>query len=73
MRDILLKNIVKKYNNEDILENFSLTIPGGTFFALLGPSGCGKSTILKLLSGLEFVDKGNIFLGDEEITYLEPH
>lgn len=73
MRDILLKNVFKKYNNEDILKNLSLRIPAGKFFALLGPSGCGKSTILKLLSGLEFVDNGKIFLGEEEITFLEPH
>lgn len=73
MQDIVLKNIYKKYNEEDIFEDFSLTIPGGKFFALLGPSGCGKSTILKLLSGLEYVDQGTIFLGDKNITFLEPH
>lgn len=73
MRDIVLKSICKKYNNENILEDFSLNIPGGKFFALLGPSGCGKSTILKLLSGLEYVDSGKIYLGSEDITYTEAH
>lgn len=73
MQDIILSNIYKKYNNENIFQDFSLTIPGGKFFALLGPSGCGKSTILKMLSGFEFPDAGTIFLGNKDITFVEPH
>lgn len=73
MQDIILSNIYKKYNNEDIFIDFSLTIPGGKFFALLGPSGCGKTTILRILSGFEFPDSGKIFLGNQDITFVEPH
>ncbi len=68
MRNIRLHNITKSYHGELILENLSLEIPSGTFFALLGPSGSGKTTLLRLIAGLETVDKGSIFLGDEDIT-----
>lgn len=46
-----------------------LLIPAGKFFALLGPSGCGKTTLLRLIAGLETVDEGRIFLGDDDITF----
>jgi spermidine/putrescine transport system ATP-binding protein len=69
VRNIFLKNIIKSYNNDLILDHLSLEIPSGTFFALLGPSGSGKTTLLRLIAGLEQVDEGIIFLGDEDITY----
>ncbi len=68
MKSIILKNVSKSYNGQLILDNLSLTIPSGKFFALLGPSGCGKTTILRLIAGFDHVDSGKIFLGDEEIT-----
>jgi spermidine/putrescine transport system ATP-binding protein len=69
MRSIRFENITKRYNGELILENLSLEIPGGAFFALLGPSGSGKTTLLRLIAGFEQVDSGSIFLGDEDITH----
>ena len=68
VRNIRFENITKSYHGELILENLSLEIPSGTFFALLGPSGSGKTTLLRLIAGLESVDKGAIFLGNENIT-----
>ncbi|MDJ0897616.1 MAG: peptidase domain-containing ABC transporter [Xenococcus sp. MO_188.B8] len=47
----------------DLLENFSLTIPGGQVTALIGKSGCGKSTLAKLIAGLYSVQSGNIRYG----------
>lgn len=70
MRRIRFENITKHYNGELILENISLEIPGGTFFALLGPSGSGKTTMLRLIAGLEQADSGSIFLGEEDITHM---
>ena len=68
MRNIRLQNVTKSKNGNIILDNFSLEIPSGEFFALLGPSGCGKTTLLRLIAGLESVDSGQIFLGGSEIT-----
>ena len=70
MRRIKVENVSKSIDGEVILDNLSLEIPAGQFFALLGPSGCGKTTLLRLLAGLESVDSGRIYLGDEDITYL---
>jgi spermidine/putrescine transport system ATP-binding protein len=68
MKRIRFENISKKLDGEQIINNLSLEIPGGKFFALLGPSGCGKTTLLRLLAGLETIDSGKIYLGDEDIT-----
>lgn len=68
MRSIRIENVSKAYDGELILENLSLEIPAGQFFALLGPSGCGKTTLLRLIAGLENVDSGKIYLGDQDIT-----
>ncbi len=68
MKHLRIENVAKYFGDEVILDNLTLDIPGGQFFALLGPSGCGKTTLLRLIAGLEAVDKGSIFLGDEDIT-----
>jgi ATP-binding cassette subfamily C protein len=47
----------------DLLEDFSLTIPGGKATALIGKSGCGKSTLSKLIAGLYALGSGNIRFG----------
>jgi spermidine/putrescine transport system ATP-binding protein len=52
------------------LENLSLIVPSGKFFALLGPSGSGKTTLLRLIAGFEKADQGTIFLGNDDITHL---
>lgn len=69
MRNIKVDSISKAYGKESILSDLSLEIPAGQFFVLLGPSGCGKTTLLRLLAGLERVDSGSMFLGQEEITH----
>ncbi|MEH2107916.1 peptidase domain-containing ABC transporter [Nostoc sp.] len=47
----------------DLLQNFSITIPGGKAIALIGKSGCGKSTLAKLIPGLYTIQSGNIRYG----------
>ncbi|NWF62342.1 MAG: peptidase domain-containing ABC transporter [Fischerella sp.] len=47
----------------ELLEDFSLTIPGGKVIALIGKSGCGKSTLAKLIAGLYSPQSGNIRIG----------
>jgi spermidine/putrescine transport system ATP-binding protein len=68
MRSIKLEKLKKSISGGLIINDISLTIPAGKFFALLGPSGCGKTTLLRLIAGLEKADAGKIFLGDEDIT-----
>lgn len=70
MKDIRVEHVYKRYRDELILEDFSLKIPSGQFFALLGPSGCGKTTLLRLIGGFQSVDAGSIYLGGVDITNL---
>jgi spermidine/putrescine transport system ATP-binding protein len=73
MRSIKLEKLKKSIGGGLIIDDISLTIPAGKFFALLGPSGCGKTTLLRLIAGLEKADAGKIFLGDEDITHDPIH
>jgi spermidine/putrescine transport system ATP-binding protein len=71
--DLRLVNITKSYGDFTAVQDLSLTIPAGSFFALLGPSGCGKTTTLRMVAGLEEPTQGSIFLGDQDITYTKPY
>ncbi|MDR2379329.1 MAG: ABC transporter ATP-binding protein [Bifidobacteriaceae bacterium] len=55
------------------LDGVSLDVALGEFYVLLGPSGCGKTTLLRAIAGLEPLDGGEIYLGDERIDLLAPH
>ena len=65
-------NVAKRWNGQLGVENISLSIPQGAFVALLGPSGCGKSTTLRLLSGLELPDEGQIVIDGRNVTHAAP-
>ncbi|WDI78772.1 spermidine/putrescine ABC transporter ATP-binding protein PotA [Candidatus Purcelliella pentastirinorum] len=69
-KKILMKlvNINKLYKKKKIITNFNMNIYYGEFLTILGPSGCGKTTILRLISGLEKANTGNIFLNNKNIT-----
>ncbi|MDN4477495.1 ABC transporter ATP-binding protein [Demequina lignilytica] len=54
------------------VDALDLSIADGEFLVLVGPSGCGKSTSLRMLAGLEDVDKGSIFVGDRDVTHVQP-
>jgi multiple sugar transport system ATP-binding protein len=63
MSDIILRNIVKRFDNASIAVNqLNLEIRNGDFVTLLGPSGCGKTTILRMISGLETPTSGEIVI-----------
>jgi ATP-binding cassette subfamily C protein len=62
--DIICTNVNFHYAGRvELIENFSLTIPGGKVTALIGKSGCGKSTVAKLIAGLYPLQSGNIRIG----------
>jgi sn-glycerol 3-phosphate transport system ATP-binding protein len=73
MGEIKISNLTKKYDKStSIIENLNLLIPDGSFTVILGPSGCGKSTLLRMISGLEEVSDGKIFINEMDITEKEP-
>ncbi|WP_448070860.1 ABC transporter ATP-binding protein [Georgenia yuyongxinii] len=54
------------------VDGLDLEIADGEFLVLVGPSGCGKSTSLRMLAGLEDVNAGRIFIGDRDVTDVQP-
>jgi multiple sugar transport system ATP-binding protein len=54
------------------VDALDLDIADGEFLVLVGPSGCGKSTSLRMLAGLEDVDRGSIRIGDRDVTNVKP-
>ena len=71
--DLILTRITKEYGDFKAVDDLSLTIPKGSFFALLGPSGCGKTTTLRMIAGLEEPTVGSIHLGETDITTTKPY
>ncbi|MFE7566914.1 ABC transporter ATP-binding protein [Streptomyces sp. NPDC057539] len=71
--DVRLSGISKTYGSFRAVKPLDLTVPQGSFFALLGASGCGKTTTLRMIAGLEEPTTGTVFLGDKDVTGLPPY
>jgi spermidine/putrescine transport system ATP-binding protein len=73
-----LKNVIKRYTDArtgqtvNAINNISLTIAEGEFFALLGPSGCGKTTTLRSIAGFENPDSGEILIRGKPVQGIPP-
>jgi len=72
-RDLRLERVTKRFGDFVAVNDLSLTVAQGSFFALLGPSGCGKTTTLRMVAGLEEPTAGRVFIGDDDITGLRPY
>ncbi|MFJ9635912.1 ABC transporter ATP-binding protein [Streptomyces sp. NPDC101178] len=71
--DVRLVGISKTYGSFTAVQPLDLTVPEGSFFALLGASGCGKTTTLRMIAGLEEATTGTVYLGGKDITDLPPY
>ncbi len=69
---VSLRSVTKKYGTFTAIENITLDIPAGAYCCLLGPSGCGKTTALRMIAGHESVTKGEVYIGDRQVTHLPP-
>lgn len=70
VEDLHLVNLTKQFGETKAVDDLTITIPAGSFFALLGASGCGKTTTLRMVAGLEEPTHGQIFIGEQDVTEL---
>jgi spermidine/putrescine transport system ATP-binding protein len=71
--DLRLESLRKQFGDVVAVDTIDLTIPEGSFFALLGPSGCGKTTTLRMVAGLEQPTDGRVLIGEHDVTRLRPY
>ncbi len=72
MANVNIQNLVKRFDDVFAVDHVSVEIPEGSLTAILGPSGCGKTTLLRCIAGLTMPDEGQIFIGPNDVTRLEP-
>ncbi len=76
--DVELRNVVKEFpgrrgdKHMRAVDNVSLEIADGEFFALLGPSGCGKTTTLRMIAGFEETSSGEILIRGKPVQHVPP-
>jgi putrescine transport system ATP-binding protein len=70
---VRFERVTKRFGAHTAVDDLTLDIAQGEFFALLGPSGCGKTTLLRMLAGFEVPSAGRILLGGEDIATAPPH
>jgi spermidine/putrescine transport system ATP-binding protein len=71
--DVRIENVTKRFDDVVAVDDLTLDIESGKFYALLGPSGCGKTTTLRMIGGFEEPTEGTIYLGDRPVTGLPPY
>lgn len=67
-----LEDVHKQFGAEVVIRGVSLSLGDGQTLAVLGKSGCGKTTLLKIIAGLESLDRGRIMLNGEDLTHTPP-
>jgi branched-chain amino acid transport system ATP-binding protein len=66
------RGLDKSFGSLAVARGVELALPQGERYALIGPNGAGKTTLINLITGMLKPDKGQIFLGDTDITALRP-
>ena len=70
LSDVVLKieHLVKRFDDQTVLKDISLTVREGEVIVVVGPSGCGKSTLLRCINALEEIQGGKILLNGSSVS-----
>ena len=66
------RGLAKSFGSLIVARDIELSLPQGARYALIGPNGAGKTTLINLMTGMLAPNAGQIFLGEDDITALEP-
>ena len=72
MAGLVLKDVMKKYGDVEVLRDIDLEIKQGELVVFVGPSGCGKSTLLRMIAGLERISGGTLTIDGQVVNNLPP-
>jgi multiple sugar transport system ATP-binding protein len=72
MAEVRLQNISKSFGKDLALDGVDMTVSDGAFVVLLGPTGAGKTTTLRIVSGLDKPDSGQIFINGQDVARQTP-
>jgi iron(III) transport system ATP-binding protein len=73
MRSLAVKGVTKSFGQQSVLRGVDLSVPDGSFTAILGASGSGKTTLLRIVAGFERPDRGEVWLGDQIVDDAGSH
>src|SRR3954454_13141605 len=68
-----LRNVSKQYGSTTAVQEISLQVRRGEFFALLGPSGCGKTTTLRMIAGFDQTTEGEVLIAGRPVAGVPPY
>jgi len=68
MAAVTIKNLAKRYDDNEVMRDINLDIEDGEFVVFVGPSGCGKSTLLRMIAGLEEISAGDLHIGTRRMN-----
>lgn len=72
MSGVILNDVTKSFGPVEVIHGVDLEVDDGEFCVFVGPSGCGKSTLLRLIAGLEDTTSGTIWIGQRDVTKVDP-
>jgi multiple sugar transport system ATP-binding protein len=72
MASVTLRNISKRYDDNEVMRNINLDIADGEFVVFVGPSGCGKSTLMRMIAGLEDISGGDLQIDAVRMNEVPP-